>query len=147
MMRALALVLMVTACSPAPEVNEEPTPTNEALAPEPQMASPELNYGDADQQWEVSVDRPFAVVLSGENSTGLIWNVMEMPPFISEADQGAARLAEAATQPAMPGASTPHPFYFVARAAGRGDLVLQQRRFDASEDQAGKTFRVTIVAR
>ena len=147
MMRALVLLLTLAACSPAAQVKEEPTPTIEALAPEPQIASPELNYGDAGQHWEVSVDRPFAVVLSGESYTGLIWNVEEMPSFVSEADEGAARLAEEATHQALPGASTPHPFYFVARAAGSGDLVLQQRRFDGSEDQAGKTFRVTIVAR
>ncbi|UPT64141.1 MAG: protease inhibitor I42 family protein [Hyphomonadaceae bacterium JAD_PAG50586_4] len=147
MMRALALVLMVTACSPAPEVNEEPTPTIEALAPEPQVADPELNYGDAGQQRDVSVDRPFAVVLPSESSTGLIWNVVETPPFVLEAGEGAVRLAQDAIQGAMPGASTPHPFYFVARAAGSGDLVLQQVRFDGSEDQAGETFRVTIVAR
>jgi hypothetical protein len=147
MMRALVLSLTLAACSPAAEVKEEPTPAIEALAPEPQIASPELNFGDAGQQRDVSVDRPFAVVLSSESSTGLIWNVVETPSFVSEADEGAVRLAEDATQQAMPGAPTPHPFYFVARASGSGDLVFQQRRYDGSEDQAGETFRVTIVAR
>ena len=147
MMRALVLLLALAACSPAPEAQDEPAPTIEVLAPEPQIAAPELNYGDAGQQREVSVDRPFAVVLPSESGTGLIWSVLETPPFVSEAGEGAARLAAEATEPAMPGASTPHPFYFVARAAGSGDLVFQQRRFDGSEDQAGETFRVTIVAR
>lgn len=148
MTRALVLALALAACSPpAPEVQEAPTPAIET--PAAQIVSIRISAAQNGQRVDVPMNVPFAVELWDESAQGLVWMTDAVPDFVAPAPESGVTLPahEEIAALGAAGAGAPDVSFFVAQAAGSGDLLFQQRRFDGSEAPAGETFRVTIVAR
>ncbi len=96
---------------------------------------------------EVAVNQRFAVELVGVPTAGYVWAPASVPAFLTPAGEASGDTTRAQSQPGFTGGNHWEVFVFTANAAGRGELVLEQRRPWESGEPASDTFRVTIVAR
>ncbi len=96
---------------------------------------------------EVAIGQRFSVALVGVPTAGYLWAPAQVPDFIARAGETSGNTTTAQSQPGFAGGSHWEVFVFAATEAGRGELVLEQRRPWETTEPASDTFRVTIVAR
>lgn len=146
MMRAVILLVALAACSPAAPPPEsapvQSAPQAEAVAP-PTLAAVEIGRAEDGTTINVRIGQTLVVRLSGNTSTGVKWQAVETPAFLTPTDAPLA--PEASQEPPVIGAGGTESLAFVANAAGTGEVVIEQRSFGGAGPARG-VFRVTVVA-
>lgn len=142
-----ALALLVCACVAQTAQSAAPMPTADLPAPTPPGATLHIGASNNGQTIEVGVGQVFAVELIGVPTSGYLWGPTRTPGFLTAAGEAGGDTSTAQRQPGFAGGNHWEVFLFRAGAAGRGELVLEQRRPWETGQPAAATFRVTIVAR
>lgn len=115
-------------------------------APVPADVPVRIDASRNGQTIEVPIGQRFSVALVGVPTAGYLWAPTRVPDFIDRAGEASGNTTTAQGQPGFAGGSHWEVFVFAASAAGRGELVLEQRRPWETNEPAIDTFRVTIVA-
>lgn len=142
---------MLMACAPmhgaAAEGERRVGASTQVPAPIPADVALRLDASCNGQTIEVAIGQRFSVALVGVPTAGYLWAPAQVPDFIARAGEASGNTTTAQSQPDFAGGSHWEVFVFNASAAGRGELVLEQRRPWETNEPPGNTFRVTIVAR
>lgn len=149
---AVALLAgMLMACAPvhgaAAQGEARVGASTQVPAPVPADVALRIDASHNGQTIEVAVGQRFSVALVGVPTAGYLWAPAQAPDFIARAGEATGNTTTAQSQPDFAGGSHWEVFVFNASAAGRGELVLEQRRPWETNEPASDTFRVTIVAR
>jgi inhibitor of cysteine peptidase len=147
MMRALVLVLALTACAPTEAPKQESGEQQVLPAPTPEDVAVRITAEQNGQTVEVGVNQRFAVELVGVPTAGYVWQPAQVPGFITRAGEAGGNTIAEQSQPGYAGGNHWEVLMFSATAAGTGELVIEQRRPWENTEPASQTFRVTITAR
>lgn len=145
-----AAAFALAACAPAQEAKEEApvtTSSNGAVAaPTPSDVAVRVTAEQNGQTVNVAVGQPFAIELVGVPTAGYVWAPAQTPAFIIASGEVSGNTTQAQSQPGFTGGNHWEVTMFTANAAGRGEIVMEQRRPWEANEPANQTFRVTIVA-
>lgn len=148
MMRALVLVLALAACAPTETPKQEASGDQRTLpAPTPEDVAVRITAEQNGQTIEVAVNQRFAVELVGVPTAGYVWQLAQVPDFITRAGEAGGNTIPEQSQPGYAGGNHWEVLMFSATTPGTGELVIEQRRPWETGEPATQTFRVTITAR
>lgn len=148
MIRMILVTLMLVACAPAQEAQENtPVASTSVPAPTPTDVTVRIGRGQDGQRVEVAVNQRFAVELVGVPTAGYIWAPAQMPAFAQRAGEASGNTTQQQSQRGFTGGNHWEVNMFVATVPGEGELVMEQRRPWETTELPADVFRVTIVAR
>lgn len=146
-MRALLFLLALAACAPAPKPEPAVSSSQSVPAPTPSDVAIRIGADKNGQVIQVPVGARFAVELVGVPTAGYVWTLAPPPAFLTKIDEASGPTSEAQRQPGFAGGNHWEVFVLEARAAGRGEVRLEQRRPWETNEPPNATFVVTIEAR
>jgi inhibitor of cysteine peptidase len=154
---SLASLLLAAGCAPQSQTDtpggetqvtrpEQPSASGEALPAPVEANIRTIGRDQAGQTFQVAVGERFAVALVGIPTAGYLWEVAELPAFLTRAGEGGGPTTQAQTQPGFVGGNHWETFYFAATTPGEATLTLVQRRSWETNEPPSNTFSVTIRA-
>ena len=146
---ALACLGAAVACAPKSEtpVPTPPSAREDMPAPRPAGVAKAITVADAGKTVEVAQGEAFAVQLVGVPTAGYLWKPARMPAFLTAGVETGGPTHSDQLKPGFAGGNHWEVFAFTATAAGRGELVFEQRRPWETTEPPVDTFKVVIVAK
>lgn len=138
-----ALTLLMTSCSS--EIEAAPEGNGLLEAPTPKDVSQRLVKTDHEGRVEVSVGEVFVIELVGVPTAGYMWDVAQMPAFLSQGESVFGATVKEQSEPGFTGGNHWEVLSFSATKPGKGKLKLVQKR--EWEDTHVDEFEVTIIAK
>jgi inhibitor of cysteine peptidase len=152
---ALCALAACTGATPSADPNakvivvSKPKPGGDSGLPAPAIpgATVRITAEDAGKTITVPVGATFQVQLMGVPTAGYLWGLTSTPDFLEKTAETGGDTTTAQRKPGFVGGNHWEVFALRAKSAGRGELVLEQRRPWEKTEPPSQTFRVTIEAR
>lgn len=122
-------------------------PGAELAAPTPAEVTIRIGAAQNGQVVQAPVGQRFAIELVGVPTAGYVWEPVSIPEFVTRVSQASGPTVAAQRQPGYAGGNHWEVFILAPLEAGRGDVVLVQRRPWETDEAPVQSFRVTIEAR
>ncbi|HWA01773.1 MAG TPA: protease inhibitor I42 family protein [Caulobacterales bacterium] len=145
----IGMALALAACAPTTtQAQGNDVSANSSLpAPTPSDVRVRITQEQNGQVIQVGLNQRFAVELVGVPTAGYVWTPAVMPDFLTRAGEASGGTTRAQSQPGFAGGNHWEVLMFAATRAGRGELVLEQRRPWETDQAPTQVFRVEIEAR
>jgi inhibitor of cysteine peptidase len=155
-MRFAFFITAVALAACAAEPPKAPTPTPEPAVPQTsdRLPAPEIagatirvTADDKGKTIEAPVGATVSIALVGVPTAGYLWKPAKVPAFLEPAGDTGGPTSQDQKKPGFTGGSHWEVTGFKVKAAGAGDIVMEQRRPWETNEPASDTFTVTIVAK
>lgn len=142
---ALALSACSTTTAPAPSAPAAPSAS--VAAPTPADVTIHIGAEHNGRVVQVPIGQRFAIELVGVPTAGYVWQPADIPEFITRVSEASGPTSQAQSQPGFAGGNHWEVLILAPLEAGRGDVVMIQRRPWETNEAPVQSFRVTIEAR
>jgi inhibitor of cysteine peptidase len=147
----IALALAACAAEPpkAPPPPEPVVPQSSDRLPAPDLADATIRITAEDNGKTIAapVGATVSIALVGVPTAGYLWKPAKVPPFLEPAGDTGGPTTENQKKPGFTGGNHWEVTGFKVKAAGTGQIVMEQRRPWETNEPASDTFTVTIAAK